>query len=116
MRDWFKWLCLSLAVCVTAISLSGTTFIQAQDDPFATRAVGLGDPGANYFAITPHNSTNFAVVTRGIYVGGDGNVVAIDQDDTAVTFVGCVAGTVLPIRAKRVNSTSTTATNLVGIW
>jgi hypothetical protein len=33
-----------------------------------------------------------------------------------VTFVGVAAGSVLPIRVARVNSTNTTATNIVALY
>ena len=72
-------------------------------------------PALEAFAITPHDSTDFEQVTRGIYVGGAGNIVAVMSDGTAVTFTGALVGTILPIRARRVNSTNTTATNLVGL-
>ena len=66
-------------------------------------------------AITPHNSTNFEFgLCSAIWVGGAGNVVAVLQDDTVVTF-GAAVGSVIPIRAKRVNSTNTTATLLVAL-
>ena len=85
----------------------------------------MGTPSAStsttseyYVAITPSDSVNFTNgVCRGIYVGGAGNVVAIDPlTNTATTFIGCVAGSVLPIQAVRVNSTSTTATSLVALY
>lgn len=74
------------------------------------------DPAVSYAAITKHDSTNFPNgVCRGIYVGGAGDVVAVDEDGTTCTFT-CPAGIVLPIRAKRVNSTSTTATAMVALY
>ena len=72
-------------------------------------------PATNWVAITPHDSTNLTYYPRGVYVGGAGNVAAVDWDGTAVTFVGVQAGTILPIRPRRINSTNTTATSLVGI-
>ena len=68
------------------------------------------------FAITPSNSVNFDYTVRGVYVGGAGNVVIVTPNFNAVTFVGVPAGTVLPVKAVRVNSTSTTATSLVGLY
>ena len=75
------------------------------------------DPSRYAVAITPHDSTDIAggQLTRGIYVGGAGNIVAI-VGGNAITFTGVVAGTVLPIRCSRVNSTNTTATNLVALF
>jgi len=73
-------------------------------------------PAESFFAITPHDSTNFSQGTvRGIYVGTRGNVVAVTIAGTAITFVDVPAGAILPIKAIRVNSTSTTASNLVGL-
>jgi hypothetical protein len=69
-----------------------------------------------FFAITPHDSTDFAYNVRGIYVGTAGNVVAVTEAGTAVTFTAVPVGSILPIRAKRVNSTNTTASNLVGLY
>ena len=52
----------------------------------------------------------------GIYIGGSGNLVVVMAQDTyPVTFTGVVAGTFLPIQVKTVVSSST-ATNIVGLW
>lgn len=73
-------------------------------------------PAIRYFAITPHDSTDFTQgYVRGIYVGVTGDVVAVNQDGAAITFKNAQQGSILPIEAKRVNSTNTTATNLVGL-
>lgn len=53
---------------------------------------------------------------EGIYVGGAGNVAAVFKDGTAITFTGVPAGTILPVRAVRVNSTNTTATAMVALY
>lgn len=66
----------------------------------------------NVSAITPHDSTNLTALPRAIYVGVTGDVVAVWQDDTTFTFKNVSAGTVLPIRPKRINSTNTTAASL----
>lgn len=54
-------------------------------------------------------------LTDALYVGGAGIVVAVFQDDTTVNFTA-VAGEILPIRIKRVNSTNTTATLMVALY
>lgn len=54
---------------------------------------------------------------RGIYVGGAGNLnVQLEDGSTTVVFVGAVAGSVLPVRATKVLSASTTASNLVALY
>ena len=52
---------------------------------------------------------------RARYVGGAGNVAAINENGVAVTFAAVPAGAVLPIATKRVNATGTTATNLIAL-
>ena len=54
----------------------------------------------------------------GIYIGGDGNLIVVmaqDNTNTLVTFNSVKAGTFLPIQVKKVSSTST-ATNIMGLW
>lgn len=78
---------------------------------------GLASPAENAFAITPDDNNDLATHTRGIWVGGAGDIVlTLARDGASVTFAGAVAGTVIPVRAKRVHSTDTTATNLVGLY
>ncbi len=85
-------------------------------DLYASGSRDTNAPAASFFAITASDSTSFSYTVRGIYVGGAGNVAAVTEGGTAVTFTGVPAGTILPIRAIRVNSTNTTATSLVGLY
>lgn len=68
--------------------------------------------GMNYGAVTPSDSTALDFNAVWVGVGGD---VAISSSDsaTAVTFTGVPAGTILPVKGKRIMSTNTTATNMV---
>ena len=71
----------------------------------------------DYQAITPSNTTNFpGGMARGIYVGVGGTIVAITGAGTTTTFVGALTGSIIPGYFTRVNSTSTTATNLLAIY
>jgi hypothetical protein len=79
-------------------------------------------PATGARAVTPTDNTAIPV-TRALYVGGAGNIVvkmADVVDPTAagntVTFTGVLAGSVLPISVKCVNSTSTTATSIVALY
>ena len=85
-------------------------------DKFSNYHSGLESPAERAFAITGNDSTDLTVFPRAIYVGGAGNVKVITLGGDTVTFSGVLAGTVIPVRVKRVFSTDTTATNLIGIY
>jgi hypothetical protein len=54
---------------------------------------------------------------RALWIGGAGDVAVIAEDDTsAVTVSGVAAGTVVPIKCKKVMSTNTTATLIVALY
>lgn len=69
----------------------------------------------HFFAITKSDTTNFQGerVSRGIFVGTGGDVKVLSENDQTITFKNCIAGTILPIRVKRVFSTDTSADDLV---
>lgn len=77
-------------------------------------------PARNGVAVTPNDSTDLTFETRGLYVGGDGNIVVVmaDQSDPAVTltFTGVKGGSTLPYAVRRVYSTGTTATSINALW
>lgn len=65
--------------------------------------------------ITPSNTVNLANPSV-VYVGSTGNVRVLTAQGDDVTFNNVPAGAVLPVQVIRVYATSTTATNLVGIY
>ena len=81
-------------------------------------------------AITTSDSENInfggrSASTRGIYVGSGGDIsveMAGDDlrgkgmSDATVIFKTVQSGTLLPISVTRVNSTDTTASDLIAIW
>ncbi len=84
----------------------------------------------DYFVITKSDTVNFVADTSGnpqlypvaaVYVGTGGDVALVsptldpDGNDKVVTFKNVPSGTALPILTKRVNSTNTTASNMVGL-
>lgn len=68
------------------------------------------------FQITPSDSTLFTYQVRGIYVGGAGDVSLVTPRNNTVVFSAVPVGTILPVRAIRVNSTGTTATLMDGLY
>lgn len=75
----------------------------------------LTTPARHFAAITKSDTVDLPYVTRAIYVGGAGNIAAVDVDGNVVTFNGALAGTTINIRVRRIND-ATTATNLVALW
>jgi len=76
-----------------------------------------------FVAITKSDTVNIVVpfpkkpaVTDAIYVGASGDIAAVMENGTAVTLASAIAGTIIPIAVKRVNSTLTTADNLVALY
>jgi hypothetical protein len=69
---------------------------------------------ASAIAITKADS-DLGHPVRSLYIGGAGNVRVTTVNNHDVTFVGVLAGTILPVSVKRVWSTNTTATSIVGL-
>ena len=87
----------------------------AATDTFASARVGLAAPAVGIETVTPHDTTTLTSVSRGLWVGGAGNISVLMADGTTGILVGVPAGTLIPIRVQRVNSTSTTATSIVSL-
>jgi hypothetical protein len=62
-------------------------------------------------AVTPSNTTRIAD-TKALYVGGAGNLAVEFPNGNSVTINGVTAGTLLPLRVRRVLSTGTTASDI----
>lgn len=84
-------------------------------DQFKSHATGLSAPIVGAFSITPDDGVDLADVTRALYVGVSGDVSVVMKSGDTVTLVNVQAGTMLPVRAQRVNATGTSAQNLVGM-
>ena len=72
------------------------------------------------FAANPTLDTDLTPF-RSIYVGAAGNVsVRMTDQSNDVTFVGVLAGTIIPVQGKRINSANTTVasptTNILVLW
>lgn len=89
--------------------------ISTATDNSTNQPAGLS--ARNAAVVTPNDSTDLAEVTRGVFVGGAGNLnVNMAGTGTSLTITGVPAGAFLPISVARIRSTSTTATNIVAFW
>ena len=85
-------------------------------DKFSDFIAGLTTPAQSAVALTPNDTADLAKPSRGLFIGVGGTVVATLLDDAAaVTFPNLPNGSVLPIRAKRVWASGTTATNILSL-
>lgn len=67
-------------------------------------------------AVTPHDTNELTFIAKALYVGTGGNIAMIAQEDSAaVTLTAVAAGSIIPVRAKIVLATGTTASNIVAL-
>jgi hypothetical protein len=71
----------------------------------------------DWVAITPSDTIDLASgLTAAVLVGTTGNVAAVMENNRVVIFTGLPAGAWMPIKARRINATGTTATALVALY
>ena len=74
-------------------------------------------PAYNGFAVTPSDTVDFTNEARAFIIGGgDGTLVCETVGGDTLTFAGLITGVIYPIALKRVNSTGTGATTIVGLY
>jgi hypothetical protein len=86
-------------------------------DAFATRADDVSAPARYTVAVTPSDTTDLPDVPKALYVGGGGDIALMAAaDNTACIFKAAQAGSILPIRVRRVLVTGTSATSLIALY
>lgn len=89
----------------------------AATDSFAAYRDGLDTPYTNAVAVAvPSDTTDLPNVTRGIYVGGAGNLAVITEGGQTITLTAIAVGVIHRLRVTRVMATNTTATAIVALW
>jgi hypothetical protein len=76
---------------------------------------GHGRPATKSFPIAPSDTNELEFVTEAIYVGGEGDLSVLTLEYYVATYAAVPAGQIIPVRARKVFATGTTATNLVGM-
>lgn len=87
-------------------------------DFYGTYTSELTAPASANFDIIPSDTTDLEHIPRSVYVGVGGHVVIVgreDTNDTGVTFQNVPAGSIIPVRARRILATGTTAAGLIGL-
>lgn len=67
-------------------------------------------------AVTTSDTVIFEQPTRGVYVGGAGDLKVDMVSGGTVTFSGVGAGSLLPIQVVRVYAIGTAATNIIALY
>jgi len=85
-------------------------------DKFSRHERRLDSPGFDAEEVNPGVQEELTVPSRGIYVGGTGDLEVQMYSGNQVSFLGIQGGTLLPIRVKKVLSSGTTATGIVSLF
>jgi len=104
-----------------SVQLSGSNIADADSVPVhMTTHASVQLSGSNALgavAVTPSDVADLATVpTKGLYLGGAGNVKVDMADGTTVTFTALSSGMIHPISCKRVYATGTTATSILAVY
>jgi len=85
-------------------------------DSFDTYSPSLDGPANDVADVTPDDDNDLPIMARALWVGGGGDLTITAKGGGTVTFDDVPAGVILPIRARRVHATGTTATNIIAMW
>lgn len=85
-------------------------------DPFENHSPGLEAPASGGAAVVPDDNADLGIPARFLWVGGAGDVDLVTVGGESLLVRGCAAGTVVPIRTRRVRATATTATDILACW
>lgn len=72
--------------------------------------------GSGAFSISPNDVTDLPKLLEAIWVGGTGNLRVLTELDEDVTFNSVPVGRFDLVHIKRVFSTGTSASNLIGVY
>lgn len=85
-------------------------------DKFSDLPTTLVAPGRDAAPVVPDDLTDLPILPRALYVGQGGTVVVTMAGGQTIGFESVPGGTVLPVRARRVLASGTTATSIVALW
>jgi hypothetical protein len=85
-------------------------------DPFQNIADAPSAPATRVVAVTPHDSNPLTDIPKALYVGTGGIVVLQGTSGGDATLANVADGSVLPVRAKFVRASGTTASDIVALY
>ena len=87
----------------------------AAANDYPARFAGVDSPYVGGETVTPSDTVSLTKVSRALYVGTTGNISVLMMDGSSLVLTSVPVG-ILPIRVERVNSTSTTASNITALF
>lgn len=85
-------------------------------DPFTNVADSVSAPATRLVAVVPHDTNPLSDVPKALYVGTGGTIVLAGIAGSDATLANVPDGTILPIRARFVRASGTTAQAIVGLY
>ncbi|MCO5092613.1 hypothetical protein [Bosea sp. (in: a-proteobacteria)] len=82
---------------------------------YANNAMSAIGPAVMLRAVTPHDSDELEYVTNGIVAGVAGTIAVVALEDASPVALTVIPGQLLPIRARKIMATGTTATGIVAL-
>ena len=76
----------------------------------------LVSPAEDGATVVPSDGADLPQVTRALYVGQGGTLAVQLASGAQVALSGVPGGALLPLRARRVRATGTTASGIVALW
>ena len=84
-------------------------------DPYKSYARSSVDPITDGVSVTPNDNEDLAVIPRAVTCLSQGSI-RVTLLDGATVDLHLAAGHLMPIRAKRIHATGTTATGIATLW
>ena len=86
-------------------------------DPYNSFKEAVINPARNHAAVVTHNTNALTSVPKALFIGTGGNIALRAMDASAdVLFKNVPSGSILPVRAKYVRTTNTTAADIVALY
>lgn len=82
-------------------------------DQYAGSGKDLLSSASGAEAVTKSDSVGFSYASKRLWVGTGGNVAVVMLNGTVVNYLNVPNGDYLYVRAQRVNSTNTTASDII---
>ena len=75
-------------------------------------------PADSSYAVTPHDTNEIGTfLPRAIYTGSGGAIaMMLEGDIAAITWTDVPAGAILPLKARIILATGTTATGIIALY